>query len=684
MEVTQRTSIRRRIGVQDRNNREERQNAAPRKPRICEQQPLNTRTIVYYVKMSNDPNPKITVKPPHEIRVINEDNIETCLNDVDCSWNHLVFGSLGTCQLLNKRLLELATTYDNHYLRNVSVLHDTNDLTKVVFQPRNKNGYPIFRRVVNFVRSKTDIESTRIIERIWDNGRLISPDISELTQVVNARVLDSGYGHMRELMENKVPIGTRLQQGQRVVAFWNRNLISHAQGKQGTRKINGKSNGTVDVSTTWWYDWYASRPPCLSGKLMQFTGTCGYNSALNAILLSSRTGPLVWKLLHEKIDHETRKTLRGLPLDTCPSNLIHMMYMLLNAIYRDRVEINQGTFINRLAVLLVRQDALLDDRTVRINKYAYKTDNVLEDGVYPSQVARTVLTTIFDEKVYVESESEHGAITNSNTQILHLRTNHANIELDIEIEINRVKYMLDWCVFILVMGDNSSHAVSVIFCDGESYLYDSTHNHIARLDDVTCETVKQASSKHWKSTHAVWNVACYVRQDATMSNVLTLRSNMIKRDFKRDFVSKPTIQHTQRMKRKNELDSEYNEWTKNANAARSAARRIQTLIDRKIQERLKQEEDQQARLLAAKQARLLAAQRVKLARSLAIQERLKQEEDQQARSLAAKEARSLAAKEARSLAAERVKLAAYPYRLAAYPYRLAAQKGDHTGPKVKR
>ena len=109
-----------------------------------------------------------------------------------------------------------------------------------------------------------------------------------------------------------------------------------------------------DLVDQWWFKYYIDIPVCASGRLMQFTGTCWFNAAINAMLLSEITQSLLiakWELLSPK---EKKDIIKLGDLKKCLVKTTPLKQMLLMVIYNIliknvKLSLKDGNWIKELA-----------------------------------------------------------------------------------------------------------------------------------------------------------------------------------------------------------------------------------------------------------------------------------------------------------------------------------------------
>lgn len=91
-------------------------------------------------------------------------------------------------------------------------------------------------------------------------------------------------------------------------------------------------NDSNKLEDQWWAKVYLSIPPCATGRFVQFTGTCWFNSVLNMLVLTPKIANLL-KTKWMALDIAVKKELEGITFETCPLKtypLNKMLFVVIN------------------------------------------------------------------------------------------------------------------------------------------------------------------------------------------------------------------------------------------------------------------------------------------------------------------------------------------------------------------
>ena len=286
-------------------------------------------------------------------------------------------------------------------------------------------------------------------------------------------------------------------------------------------KTKSKNNELIDQ---WWYKYYYNIPPCSTGRLKQFTGTCWFNAALNSLLLSETTQALLvskWVELpkKEKIEIKSMGSL-----DNCLKNTVPLRIMLFMVIYnilvkRNKLSEKQGNWIKELAGAtksLYLTSGESEYRNLKLQDLKQIDGNAISKyswGGWPTDALKMILGNLFRQTEFkiinlgyvpwilpyhlkTTRDNALDEFLNSKTtitwnteylnQLYHNRYwNNVDNELLIlfefphnkcqklqtEIIIENKKYFLESASIIL--ENHQTHAIAGLKCDSKWYIYDS-------------------------------------------------------------------------------------------------------------------------------------------------------------------------------------------------------------------
>jgi hypothetical protein len=202
-------------------------------------------------------------------------------------------------------------------LHNVTIINITNNNKKVLYYEKNKNNDDIFKKIVNVFPTKGDLF---INDEAFFEKTLLNINIP--------KTLDT----------QKNIMFTFKQKGGEI-----KNIIIRVMDTESKTKM---------LQDQWWFLWYFSIPSCANIRLLQATGTCWLNSAINSLFLIEDIAEIMKKRFEEnknkeeyKIkfrDYEKIKNLKIL----CNSLVYNLIIQKTKAKYDD------GNFLAHLSTLV--------------------------------------------------------------------------------------------------------------------------------------------------------------------------------------------------------------------------------------------------------------------------------------------------------------------------------------------
>jgi hypothetical protein len=265
------------------------------------------------------------IKNPTTGKTIKYIKIDKNLNEIE--FNNLFEEIIKTCGNINILIvinsIELPSIYElfNKYcmnnefiktnlLNNITLINLTNDNKKVLYLYKNDNNIEIFRKNINVFNLNNEIiiNDDTFFDKVTPNKNFI-------------KLVD-----------------TEKKRGANIFA--------------NIRLMNVYYNST-DLVDQWWFKWYFSVPPCLSGRLTQSTGTCWMNSIINSLffvpeiitLLTTKYNSLSNKDIIDKI------TFKEFDCISCEYDLKTLLFSLINnlLIIKRKASITDGNFVGSIA-----------------------------------------------------------------------------------------------------------------------------------------------------------------------------------------------------------------------------------------------------------------------------------------------------------------------------------------------
>ena len=145
------------------------------------------------------------------------------------------------------------------------------------------------------------------------------------------------------------------------------------------------------LNDQWWYKWQMGVPACASGRLVQVTGTCWFNSSLNMLLLSNISKKMLilkWNQLPQK---EKDDVINFGGLDKCLLKSAPLKKMLFIVIYNilimdEQSQSKQGNWIKELAgltksLILTKSESTYANLKVKHLKETYADGEFIDNSI---------------------------------------------------------------------------------------------------------------------------------------------------------------------------------------------------------------------------------------------------------------------------------------------------------------
>jgi hypothetical protein len=97
------------------------------------------------------------------------------------------------------------------------------------------------------------------------------------------------------------------------------------------------------LQDTWWYNYYNEVPQCARRRLVQFSGTCWFNSAFNSLVLTPYIRMLLINL-YERLTDQYKKDITGMSLDSIYTTLPldKKLWFMIYKMYIERVRLTSN------------------------------------------------------------------------------------------------------------------------------------------------------------------------------------------------------------------------------------------------------------------------------------------------------------------------------------------------------
>jgi len=217
--------------------------------------------------------------------------------------------------ILNKQL----NIYITKKIDNFSIIHETNDRNKVV--------YMIYNKIDN--KNSDDKNNGNLVKKITN---VFSKDLKPFSFLgFNKKIDNITY-------IKKTSTGTFFYQY--------RNTM--------------KPYFDYDLEYWWWYKWYFNVPPCATGRLIQISGTCWFNTGINIALISPTLSKcLILKWL-ELDPEKQKKYMQDINFDYCfnpntknNESFREMIYYLIYHILikKTKLSYKSGNIVKKMAAI---------------------------------------------------------------------------------------------------------------------------------------------------------------------------------------------------------------------------------------------------------------------------------------------------------------------------------------------
>lgn len=203
------------------------------------------------------------------------------------------------------------------YLHNISIINYTNDNTKVIHLVYNKDKKEIFHKIVNVFPKKEDyfINDTDFFKNISLNRNI-------------SKTIDT----------DKTIMYTFKQKGGEI--------------KNITIRIMNTDSKSTDLTDQWWFKWYFHIHPCANIRLLQSSGTCWVNSAINSLFLVEKIANFIKKRYNKLSDVKKKEYIISLKdFNDCNYKLEQILFSLVYNLIINKIKAktNDGNFIGYLA-----------------------------------------------------------------------------------------------------------------------------------------------------------------------------------------------------------------------------------------------------------------------------------------------------------------------------------------------
>lgn len=265
-------------------------------------------------------------------------------------------------------------------------------------------------------------------------------------------------------------------------------------------------------------------PTCTrAGVILQTSGTCFFNTAVNLLCLGQRLAPLVLKQCFQQVAQLTvsqQNTFYNKPLNfsTCPREFswLHILRMFYAIICRDSP--SQLSFTSLQPGYNIMAETIY---TSKIRRRHTSNEGDQEVGA-EGGLASEGLDPLLDRLDIAWMVYEHPEWT---PKVIHPQVIRRDFEQGLlSFQHQSARYVLDTCSIVFQIRGGGGHALAGIFCDGEPTIIDSAsgyHIYVAWPKLSAGQFEKAFMLRYFElnpdSPYMIWRVfieyAIYVRQD---------------------------------------------------------------------------------------------------------------------------------------------------------------------------
>ena len=270
------------------------------------------------------------------------------------------------------------------------------------------------------------------------------------------------------------------------------------EGEYNIRRLDVPKNTTSSVHEQWWFKWFFNIPSCASGRLVQFTGTCWFNSTINLLLLTQPIAKLMVKSYNNWISKRNRKKFEtNATFGTCLTKDTDLHVILYTIIYLvlvkgQKAQLSNANFTSEVAAQINNLAEAKGDKNYRRSKKI--AENVEElrnkygDSGNPIDAIYVILNEMFSTEYLILSNTEYSETIikwkiNPNILVflypkgpIYKRITFNNVQYEIQAANIALDYYHEvtkkWVI---------GHAVAGLRCGEEFYIYDS-NNIILNID----------------------------------------------------------------------------------------------------------------------------------------------------------------------------------------------------------
>lgn len=220
----------------------------------------------------------------------------------------------------NTKILEEINKYTeklknkSYVLQNITIINYTNNNKNVLYYVKNECGEDMFKKIINVFPTHGDLFAND--ENFFKNIKL-NVNIPTVVDI------------------NKNLLYTFRQKGGEI-----KNIVIRVMD---TKEIS------KNLKEQWWFLWYFSIPSCANIRLLQSTGTCWVNSAINLLFMSEK----ILNIIKAKYEDKNEYKIKFADFEKNKNSKILCNSLVYNLIInKTKAKHSDGNFLAYLASLL--------------------------------------------------------------------------------------------------------------------------------------------------------------------------------------------------------------------------------------------------------------------------------------------------------------------------------------------
>lgn len=287
--------------------------------------------------------------------------------------------------VLNNAIRTFFTENNNAVLRNLVIVHETDDLSQVVYNVDDDRER--VRSINNIIFRDRKTEYSQQMLGHWDlQGYKISKQSNRKATYAVQLVWD-------------------LDDQQRTLRLRNQEKMSYRI----ILRPPELKPGEVDLDSLWWFSAFnINAPACADGRIQQTTGTCWWNTTMNILLLTASTAALMVSKWNSLPDSE-KTEIESTSLEFCPNQVMSLkffLFILINQILVQEIHSRywhldfstHGAFLTKNAINEregVKQKSFVE-RFVELNRQPHEPMLVDEhEGGTAAEALKVILDKLF-------------------------------------------------------------------------------------------------------------------------------------------------------------------------------------------------------------------------------------------------------------------------------------------------